>query len=67
VPRVAQVVPETLRDAEVSEDDAAVGARHEVSRLDIAVDDAAGVNLAQRARGLGKQRTEPAARSSPGG
>src|SRR3981081_1358505 len=47
---------EPLCDAEIGEDDAAVGARHEISRLNIAVYDAAAVDLAQRARSLGKQR-----------
>src|SRR5712675_3513898 len=56
MPRAAQVVSESLCDAEIGEDDAAVGARHEIAGLDIAVDDAAVVDLAQRARGLREQR-----------
>src|SRR2546423_11470799 len=56
LPGAPLVLPEPLGYAEVGEDDASVGARHEISRLDIAVDDAAAVNLAQRARDLCEQR-----------
>ena len=51
-----EVLPEPLRYSEICERDAAVGPRHEIAGLDIAMDDAAVVNLAQGASRLREQR-----------
>src|SRR2546427_3832242 len=58
------ILSEPLCDPEIGEDDAAVGARHQISRLDIAVYDAAAVDLAQRAREVHRDRKSTRLNSS---